>query len=127
MTDFISLCANKQYKEIIELIGVHELSVGELSSDIYLLKDCLFIVKDIESLLMELKEKGFVVNKGTKGKREQLNSLSSFLGCLDGDYRQNLYNLQSQGVQSGYIPHGLQLARSKYSFKNVHMNMGNVK
>ena len=52
----------------------------------------LFIVKDKETLLKNISDKGYIVNQGPLYHRGQINSMSSFLSYLDVDYRNSLYN-----------------------------------
>lgn len=129
ITRFIDLCGSKQYYDLTNMISfkLGDLSNEKSNEEIYLLKDCLFVVKEIEVLLDNLKKLGYTVGKGGKSKRDQLNSMNSFLGCLDGDYRHSLYNVHAEGVKTGYVPSSLQLSKARFSFRNIHMNIGNIK
>ncbi len=53
--------------------------------------------------------------------------MNSFLCCLDEDYRNNLSKHHLNRIYNGYILHNSKLARSKFSFKNIHMNLGNIR
>ena len=52
----------------------------------------LFVVKDKETLLKNISDKGYNVNQGSQQWRGQINSINSFLNYLDVDYRESLYN-----------------------------------
>lgn len=95
--------------------------------DLYFIKDCLFAVKDLNSFLNKLREKGCVVDKGPKSMRDQLNSMNSFLSCWDGDFRNSLYKHHLTKINNGKIPSDKKLSRNKFSFHNIHQKMGKIK
>jgi len=126
----IKLGVIKKYKDFfIKISSSFENDLKDIHSDyynidLYLLRDCLFVVKDLTSILHTLRSLGFQVTKGPENLRQRLNSMSSFLSCIDDDYRQNLYKYQ---INDNNISIDYKLPRSKFSFKNIHMNLGNVK
>ena len=94
----------------------------------YLLRDCLFVVKDLELFLGTIKrEYHYRITKGHVKNRAQVNTLASFLSCFDGDYRECLYNYQRHLVNIGFIPYQCELPRSKFQSRHVHTNLGNVR
>jgi hypothetical protein len=95
--------------------------------DIYLLKDCVFVVRDIDNLLQSLVDKKYKVSQEKKVTENGLTSSSSFLSHLDSDYRHNLYKHHLNKVQHNIIPSVNKLSRSKFSFFNVHQKIGNTR
>lgn len=70
---------------------------------------------------------GYDVNKGPKSFRDKPNSLNSFINCVDENYRSNLYKYRIKLINAGVMPHKVKLSRSRYSFNNVHINIGNAR
>jgi len=95
--------------------------------DIYLLKDCVFVVRDIDYLLQSLLDKKYKISQEKKIMKNGLTSSSSFLSHLDSDYRHNLYKHHINKVQHNIIPVANKLSRSKFSFYNVHQKIGNIR
>lgn len=97
----------------------------------YLLRDCLFVVKDLELFLginSKIKKNyNYTINKGNTKTRGQVNMLASFLSCFDGDYRECLYNHHRHLVNIGFIPYQCELPRSKFQPRHVHTNLGSVR
>jgi hypothetical protein len=81
--------------------------------DCNFIKDCLFLVEDIEPLIKSLKEKGYSVNPNKNG---QINSASSLLSCTDIDFRDALYNHNCL--------HEDRFFEGKFSYKNIHERLG---
>ena len=75
----------------------------------------------------DLGNKKYIVNRGPKVMRDQLNSISSFLACLDSEYRNNLYKYHLDCISKGVLPYQYKVPRSKFSFRNIHMNLGKVR
>ena len=75
-------------------------------------------------MLKHVVDKGFVISQGPQKWRGQLNSMHSFLGGLDMDYRESLYN-----HHRGYLDSDLysRLDRKHFRFSNIHKNIGIVK
>lgn len=94
------------------------------TKDLYLLKDCMFVVKDLDELLSKLIKKGYIANGGTQSQRDHLNYMSSFLSTVDIYFRYNLFTQQLNSIRARVLPSSYQLAKSKFSFKNIHMNIG---
>lgn len=46
---------------------------------------------------------------------------------MDLDFRNSLYNHHNYFVEKGLIDKNLTLDKSKFSFKNIHMNLGNIR
>lgn len=95
--------------------------------DLYILKSCLFVVKNLDELIKNLTELGYDVNRGPKSQRAYLNSMNNFLSILDIDFRNYLYIQQLNCLNNGFLPKYAYLSRSRFSFKNIHMCIGNVR
>jgi len=90
----------------------------------------LFVVKDKETLLKNILDKGYNVNQGPKPWRGQINSINSFLNYLDVDYRKSLYNHSMLHYSKGNIDNSWNdelLTKEHFTFRNIHQNLGNVK
>jgi len=92
--------------------------------NIYFLKDCLVVVKDKDGLINSLKDKGYKIDIGFKEMRYQLNTMSGFLYGIDSDFRYGLYKNQILKIQDNIISPQFKLSKSKYSFTNIHFNIG---
>lgn len=53
--------------------------------------------------------------------------MTSLLSSIDVDYRNSLYCHNNYHVRFGTIGNIYDLPKSKFSFNNVHMNIGNIK
>lgn len=90
----------------------------------------LFVVKDKETLLKNISDKGYNVNQGSQQWRGQINSINSFLNYLDVDYRKSLYNHSKLHYSKGNIDKSWKdeiLTKEHFTFRNIHQNIGNVK
>lgn len=56
------------------------------------LNSTLFVVENLEHLVKQVVDKGFIISQGPQKWRGQLNSMHSYLGGVDMDYRDSLYN-----------------------------------
>ena len=104
-----------------------ELSSFNRNKSISIINASLFVVHDVSRLIKHIKALGFNVNQGPQPWRGQINSISSFLNSFDLDFRNSLYNHNKYHVEKGTISLQSQIARSKFSFKNIHMNLGTVR
>ena len=90
----------------------------------------LYVVKDKETLLKNISDKGYIVNQGPQAWRGQINSINSFLSYLDVDYRNSLYNHSKLHYSKGNLDNSWKdktLTRKHFSFRNIHQNLGNVR
>jgi hypothetical protein len=90
----------------------------------------LFVVKDKETLIKNISDKGYNVNEGPQYWRGQINSINSFLNYLDVDYRNSLYNHSKLHYSKGNLDNSWKdetLTRKHFSFRNIQQNLGNVK
>lgn len=87
-----------------------------------LLNSCLFVVNGVKLLKSSIENKGYNIKGGPQSSRGQISSLSNQLNCMDGEFRYALYN-HSLYHCSDYR----QVAKDIFSFRNIHMNLGNVR
>lgn len=87
----------------------------------------MFVVKDLSVFLKGIKEKGYNINCGPQRARSQSNSLVSFLYNIDVDFREALYNQNNYHVYQDNIYEHYYLPRQKFSYRNIHMNISNIK
>lgn len=126
LIECINFAARKEFNKFIDILLKYQVDNLEFN-DVYVLRDCIFLVKDINSFIESLKSKDFIVNKGPKSDRDKINSMTSHLSCVDRDYRDYLYRYQKLVVKNGLMPSECLLSRSKFSFRNIHINMGNTR
>ena len=98
----------------------------EIDKPFNIINGCLFVVKDLNQFIHNLTGKGLSVNCGPQSQRGQVNSITNFLSCLDQDFRRVLYNHNNYHVRLGHIDRKYLLTRDKFSFKNIHQNIGCV-
>ena len=87
----------------------------------------MFVCKDLETVLSKLKDLGFSTRKRNKSQVNVVDSSESFLANLDNDYRNALHKFHLTHIKSGELPSSCLLPKSKFSYRNVHMNLGIVK
>lgn len=107
--------------------SLFDIKFDDSEADLYLLKDCVFVVKDIKSFIDDLNKSGLSINKGPQSSRDLPNSAGTFLLSLDEEYRNNLYKQHTDIIDSGYVSNSAKLNRSHFSFKNIHIRLGNVR
>ena len=86
----------------------------------------IYMVNDINCFVKTL-NKNFSVNEGPQKWRGQINSMNGILSTMDIDYRNSLYNHNNFHVRNNTIHRNYSLPRSSFSFRNIHMNIGNVR
>jgi hypothetical protein len=91
------------------------------------INSCLFVVEDQKSFLDIIQNNGYTVSGGPSKWRAQVSSISNFLSNLDLDYRWSLYHHNNYHAKTGNIDWKFKLPRSKFSFNNIHMNLGGVR
>ncbi len=135
MFKLINLATKKDYKgfakEIFNSINNYEklfnnLKGIEIERPFNIINGCLFVVKDLNLFINNLTVNGLSVNCGPQPQRGQVNSITNFLTCLDQDFRRVLYNHNNYHVRLGNIDRKYSLTRDKFSFKNIHLNIGRV-
>ncbi len=119
--------------EIFKSVNNYQSLVDKLTEEqenpsISIINSCLFVVEDLDKLIKTIKDNNNInVNAGPQPLRGQVNSINSFLSLLDLDYRNSLYNHNNYHSSSGYTHSNLKLDRNKFSFNNVHMNLGRTR
>jgi hypothetical protein len=133
MSNILKLGVERDFRGYIKLIYENTPLVLNIFENLTMpefsvLNSTLFIVKDLEDLIKQVGNKGFVINQGPQKWRGQINSMNSFQGGLDMDYRESLYN--HYDYHSGNLDPSLytcKLGRKHFSFLNIHKNIGNVR
>ncbi len=92
---------------------------------ISVINSSLFIVDDIQLFVKKIKERGYDISQGPKTIRAEVSSIDSFLLSVDREYRTSLYNHHLHHMRGYENP--LMLTRDKFSYRNIHMNLGNKK
>jgi len=120
--------------EIFKSVNNYQSLVDKLTEEqenpsISIINSCLFVVEDLDKLIKSIKDNNnnINVNAGPQPLRGQVNSINNFLSLLDMDYRNSLYNHNNYHSNRGYIGSNLKLDRNKFSFNNVHMNLGRTR
>ena len=114
---------DKDYKYFINnLLGIDLL---EYSCSINLINTTMFVVKDLDNFIQSVANSGFEVNKGSKKCRGEVNSMNNLLSLVDIDYRDSLYNHSNYHLKDKRIYSNL--TKDKFSFKNIHMNIGKIR
>lgn len=88
----------------------------------------VFVTDDLDSLIKKLKGLfGGSVNAGPQKWRGQSNSLSNTINSIDTDFRKSMNRHNQFHVNHGNIPRNSLIGRSKFSYQNIHLNIGNVR
>jgi hypothetical protein len=120
--DFLNIIYNYKYKLLFE-----EYIKNFSQEKVSIINTCLFIVKDLDSFIKGIRNKGYNINGGPQNSRSKLSGLESNLANIDTDFREALCNHNNYHVIQGNINEGFYLSREKFSYVNIHMNIGNVK
>lgn len=139
----IKLVAERRvYDVVVELVKLYDFYKGE-EEGISMLKEKLkkpklekynffsrlvFITDDLHSLVKSLKVPfNGDVNEGIQKWRGQSDSLSHIIDSIDSDFRKSLNRHNQYHVNMGNIPRGSRIGGNKFSYQNVHLNIGNVR
>jgi hypothetical protein len=135
----IDLAYNKKHDEfgytILSSVGDNlfnrsisfNISESDQIPKINITNSCLYIVDDLNFFIEKVKSKGYVINAGPQKWRGQVNSMNNFLTCIDVDFRNSLYRHNQHHVTIRSIDSKLSLAKSKFSYRNIHQNITGVR
>jgi hypothetical protein len=103
--------------------------LDKMQSDNYnLLGRLIFVTEDLDSLINKLKGSfDGSVNQGPQKWRGQSDSLSNTINSIDSDFRKSMNCHNQYHVNMGNIPRKSLIGRSKFSYQNIHLNLGNVR
>lgn len=88
----------------------------------------IFITEDLSSLIKELQEHfNGKVNQGPQPSRGQSDSLSNIINSIDTDFRKSMNRHNQYHVNMRNIPKNSLIGRSKLSYQNIYLNIGNVR
>ena len=138
ISNLIELAFNKQYspfiKEILSFMPDYDKYEDKIlkiddSFRLNILKSSVFILEqcNVKSLLNDIRDRGYEISAGPRAQRGRVNSINQFLSILDQDYRNSLYLHNSLHAGNGNILSRHKLDRKKFTFNNIHMNLGSVK
>jgi len=103
------------------------LSLDKSIEPISIINGCLFVVEDIKKFVESIRNYNYNINTGPQPLRGQVNSINNSLSILDMEYRKSLYNHHNHHLIKGNLYSGLRLGKDKFSFNNIHMNLGGVR
>ena len=95
--------------------------------NVNIINGCLFVVENLNTLIAKIRAKGYIINAGPQKWRGQVNSMNNFLTCLDIDFRYSLYKHNQYHVINNGLDIKYSLTKSKFSYRNIHQNIGGVK
>lgn len=143
MSNLIDLSINKDFSKLINEIFdpyinntqnyeyIYKIMKQDTKGDFNLLNRCVFILEDLYYLVDCLNKyiyKGEKkVSQGSQSWRGQINSMSNTLIIIDKDFRDSLYRHNQYHFEKGNIGNDKLLFRNKFSYKNIHMNLGYVR
>ena len=135
MVDIIKAANSKNYGDFVKLIlpTVYDSydhlkdTLENAKPDINIINSLVFVVRDINEFVKKVRDKGFNFNEGGQKWRGQVDSMNAFLNSMDTDYRTSLFNHNNYHVINGLVSRKFDLDKSKFSFRNIHMNIGNVR
>lgn len=132
MSQLLDLALNDNYKGFIKEIlgslsnynGMLNILNSQTSVEPFSITNgCIFLVRDLEGLVSNVR-KNYNVNTGPQSLRGEVNSINNSLSILDMHYRDSLYYHNYHHSKSCMT---LRLDRSKFSYQNIHMNLGGVR
>lgn len=133
ITNILQVALFKEYKKFVKLVLPNwyeniESNIDESVNDINLVNSLVFVVRDINKFVKSFVNRGFVINEGPQPPwRGQINSMNNLLNSLDLDYRTALYNHNNLFIKNGIIDRKFEISKRSFSFRNIHMNLGNVR
>ena len=138
--DLIDLAIKKNYKDFSAKIFNHKDIYNPLNrtfrfnidninekENINIINGCLFVVDNLNEFINKIKNRGYIINAGPQKWRGQVNSMSNFLTCLDIDFRYSLYKHNQYHVINNGLDVKYSLTKSKFSYRNIHQNIGGVR
>lgn len=85
----------------------------------------IFVTTDLTEFLYTIKSKGYTINGGPQKGRDKVNEMEAILTTLDAEFREALYCNYMHNVSLKIVQHVL--SRKHFSFKNIHMKLGELK
>ena len=130
----VDLAIKKDYKTFVKKVLGSVDGFDKLVKDVdyniepfNIINGCCFVVRDMENFIEPVKNKGYNINAGPQAYRGRVNSINNFLSILDMEYRKSLYNHNNYHTLRVNVYIGLKLSKDKFSFNNIHMNIGGVR
>lgn len=82
---------------------------------------------DLNSFISKLKQNNYIVNGGPQSWRAQSDSLTNKISLIDNHIRDSLAGHNDFHCRAGKIDSKRRIPVSKFRYKNIHINIGNVK
>lgn len=118
-TEGLNMLKEKVLKEKVRKTNLDNYNF--LSRVVFITDDLSYLIKDIR------KSVDRNVNEGLQKWRGQSNSLSHVIDRIDADFRESLNRHNQYPVNVGTIPKDSFIGRSKFSYQNIHKNIGNIR
>lgn len=116
---FLNVIYNNKFNDLFKQV-INDNPLDKVS----ILNSCLFVVSDVNKFLENIRGKGYNINGGPQRCRSQTNS---FLSNLDLDFRESLYYHNCYHSDKGTISEKFLLPREKFSYRNIHMNINDIR
>jgi len=138
MSRLVDLALKKDYETFVqEILGSLDnyhiisriFSFDKSIEPFSIINGCAFVVKDLDKLILCVRDINYNLNAGPQPLRGQVNSINNSLSILDMEYRKSLYNHNNyhSKLSEAYSVPLPKLNRDKFSFNNIHMNLGGVR
>jgi hypothetical protein len=141
---FLELAVKRQiYDIMVSMINLYHFYDEDKSAGLDIVKEALnkmnyenynflgrvvFVTDDLDSLINRLQVSfNGSVNQGPQAWRGQSDSLSNTINSIDNDFRKSMNRHNQYHVNTGNIPRNSLIGRSKFSYQNIHLNIGNVR
>lgn len=134
ISGIVNLAFHKNYRDLTPLITHRYLDNAMVKNnitqtfniDLNVINRLVFIVYDLTIFETKIRDLGININQGPQKFRGQTSSINNTLLNLDKFFRDSLYEhntllCQNKKYNSKYIK------RSFFSYKNIHMGLGNVR
>jgi hypothetical protein len=118
MLNIFEIGAGESFKEItgLELKQIEEANI---------LHRMIFVTTDLTKFIDMIKSKGYTINGGPQARRAEVNEMEAILTTLDAEFREAFYYNYMYNVSLKTVQHVL--SRKHFSFKNIHMKLGELK
>ena len=120
----IDSAIQKDYNKFINLFFKVEIS-NNISNDVYVLEKCLFVIRDLNKVIEELKLLGYNVSRIAQNNREDSSSAYPFLVSVDNEYRGFLSDFNTDMFRKGLIFREDLLPQSRFYYTHIHKNLSN--
>lgn len=122
----------RNYKEFFDLIDDPKRSLFHLDINTIdktnSLHRLLFVSHNLSEFLSQLKLKEYSISGGPQSHRAELNTMNSFLGALDMEFRDDLFKHYLYHLRKGsHSSSSKILGRHHFNYQNIHCNLGDIR